>query len=83
MITLIHRVMLNDQTTKTLIFRGLYSKDQNRVMLINSIKIENELNVEIINQYLHRITILIRKDEVKREKWRLKNSKTEIVRSVI
>ena len=37
-------------------------------MLINSIKTENELNVEIINQYLYRVTILIKKDEIKKKK---------------
>ena len=37
-------------------------------MLVNSIKTKNELNIEIINQYLHRVTILIKKDEIKRRK---------------
>ena len=52
-------------------------------MLVNSVKIENELNVETIDQYLRRITILIRRDEVRRGRWKPENSKTEIVRPVI
>ena len=80
-VTLIHRVILRDQTTKVLIFRDLHSKDQDRVMLINSIKIKNELNVKTIDQYLRRVTILIRKNEVRRRKWRFKNSKIKTVQS--
>ena len=37
-------------------------------MLTNSVKIENELNVETIDQYLRRITTLIKRDEIKRRK---------------
>ena len=37
-------------------------------MLTNSIKIENELNVKTIDQYLRRVTTLIRKNEIKRKK---------------
>ena len=48
-VTLTHRTMLGDQTTKALVFRGLYPKDQDRVMFVNSIKTENELNVETID----------------------------------
>ena len=36
-------------------------------MLINLIKIENELNVEIIDQYLRRIIILIKRNKIKRK----------------
>ena len=48
-ITLVHRTMLRDQVTKVLVFRNLYLKNQDRIILINSIKIENELNVKTIN----------------------------------
>ena len=48
-VTLVHRTMLKDQTTKVLVFRDLYLKNQDRIMLVNSIKTENELNVEIID----------------------------------
>ena len=68
MIMLTHRVILENQVIKILIFRELYSKDQNRIMLINSIKTENELNVEIIDQYLYRITTLIKRNKIRREK---------------
>ena len=60
--------MLRDQVTKALIFRGLYPKNQDQVMFINSVKTENELNVETIDQYLRWITTLIKRDEVRREK---------------
>ena len=49
-------------------------------MLINSVKTENELNVEIIDQYLYKVTILIKRDEVRREKWRPENNRTETIR---
>ena len=67
-ITLTYRTILENQTTKILVFRDLYPKDQDRVILIKSIKTKNELNVKIIDQYLRRVTILIRRDEIKREK---------------
>ena len=66
MVTLTHRAMLRNQVTKTLVFRSLHLKDQDRIMFVNSIKIKNELNVETIDQYLRRVTILIRRNEVKR-----------------
>ena len=52
-------------------------------MLINLIKIKNELNVETIDQYLRRVTTLIRRDEIRRGKWRLKNNRIETVRLTI
>ena len=48
-ITLIHRTMLRNQVTKVLVFRDLHLKNQDRVILTNSIKIKNELNVETID----------------------------------
>ena len=83
MITLTHRTMLGDQATKVLVFRDLHPKDQDRIMLANSVKTKNELNVKTIDQYLRRVTTLIRRDEVRRERWRPENSKTEIVRPTI
>ena len=79
-VTLAHRAMLGDQATKALVFRGLHPKDQDRVMLANSVKTENELNVETIDQYLRRVTTLIRRDEVRRGGWRPESSRTEAVR---
>ena len=79
-VTLVYRTMLRDQATKALVFRGLHPKDQDRVILVNSVKTENELNVKTIDQYLRRITTLIRRDEIRREGWRLENSRTETVR---
>ena len=59
--------MLRDQTIKILVFRELHLKNQDRVMLTNSIKTKNELSVETIDQYLRRITILIRRDEIRKK----------------
>ena len=75
--------MLGNQVTKVLIFRDLHSKDQDRVILVNSVKTKNELNVETIDQYLRRVTTLIRRDEVRREEWRPENNKTETVQPAI
>lgn len=57
---------LGDQATKTLIFRGLHLRDQDRMMLANSIKSEAELKLETVEQYLERITRLLRRKEVRR-----------------
>ena len=67
-VTLIHRTILGDQTMKALVFRSLHFKNQNRVMLTNLVKMKNELNVETIDQYLYRVTTLIRRNEVRRRK---------------
>ena len=75
--------MLGNQIIKILVFRDLYSKNQDRVMFVNSIKIENELNVETIDQYLRRVTTLIRRNKIRREGWRPENNKTETVRLTI
>ena len=52
-------------------------------MLINLVKTKNELNIKIIDHYLRRVTILIRRDEIKREGWRLENSRIEAIRPAI
>ena len=65
-LNLTNKAGLGDQASKALIFRGFHSRDQDRVMLANSIYTEDQLNMERIEPYLKRITTLIRRDEVRR-----------------
>lgn len=68
MINLVHRARLEDQATKVLMFRGLYLKDQDRIMLINSIKTEEELKKKSVKDYLKRIMRLLKRKEIKRKR---------------
>ena len=63
---LINKIELKNQTSKTLIFREFYFKNQDRVMLTNLMYIKDQLNSKRIKLYLKRIIILIRRDKVKR-----------------
>lgn len=67
MINLAHQAKLEDSAIKALIFRGLYSQDQDRVMLANSIKTEKEMQEESVEAYLERIIRLLRWKEVRRQ----------------
>lgn len=64
---LAHKAELEDQVAKALTFRGLHSKDQDRIMLANSIKTETELKNESLYTYAERIIRLIRREEVRRQ----------------
>ena len=46
--------------------REFYFRDQDRIMLTNSIYIKNQLNSKRIEFYLKRITILIKRNKIKR-----------------
>lgn len=59
---------LEVQATKTLMFRGLYPRDQDQMMMINSIKTEMELKTETMKVYLERIIRLFQREEVRWQK---------------
>lgn len=61
---LIYQAKLEDQTIKILIFRRLHSKDQDQIMLVSSIKTENEFQKETVENYLERIIRLLRRKEI-------------------
>ena len=65
-LNLINKTELRDQIARILIFRGLYYKNQKRVMLTNSLYLKEQLIKKGIKEYLKRISTLIRRDEVKR-----------------
>lgn len=73
-LNLSHQADLRDQTTKTLVFQELHSKDQDRVMLANSIKTETELQKKTMEIYLERITRLLRREKIRRQKERQEDS---------
>lgn len=74
---LVYQAELKDQTIKILIFRRLYSRDQNRIMLTNFIKIEMKLKIENIKIYLQRIIRLLRRKEIRKYK-EMKKTKRKI-----
>ena len=43
---------LKEQLAKAHFFRGLYFRDQNRIMMVNFLKNENKLMKENLNDYL-------------------------------
>ena len=49
-----------------LIFKRLYYRNQERIMLINSLYLKEQLKKKNIEEYLKRILILIRRNEVKK-----------------
>ena len=49
-----------------MIFRRLYYKNQERIMLTNSLYSKGQLIKKGIKEYLKKISILIRKDEIRR-----------------
>lgn len=63
-LNLSYQTDLEDQIIKTLVFRRLYPKNQNRIMLVNSIKIETEFQKKSMEVYLKRIIRLLRYEEV-------------------
>ena len=62
----VNKTNLKDQIVRTLIFKGLYYKNQERIMLVNSLYSKEQLIKEDIEEYLKRILILIRRNEIKR-----------------
>lgn len=58
-INLSYQASLEDQAIKALIFRRLHSRDENRVMLANLIKMKMKLRIENIKVYLERIIRLL------------------------
>lgn len=58
-LNLIARTELKDQMIKVLMFRRLHSKNQNRIMIANSISIKQELKEETLENYLERIIRLL------------------------
>ena len=69
-VNLSNQAGLGTAVTKALIFRGIHVKDQDRVMLANSIYSDEDLGKESVDDYLQRIARLIRREEVKRGGWR-------------
>ena len=63
---LTNKVDLKNQVVRVLIFRRLYYKNQERIILTNSLYLEKQLTKEDIEKYLKRISILIRRNEVRR-----------------
>lgn len=82
MLTLTNKAELRDQAAKTLMFRGLHSRDQDRMIMANSIKTEKELKEEILDKYLERITRLLRREEVRRQEITGKETGEESMKSV-
>lgn len=66
-LNLAHLAGLGKEATKALVFRKLHSKDQERMMLVNSIKTETEFQIENVKVYLERIIRLLRREEVRRQ----------------
>lgn len=58
-------------------FRGLYVNDQDKIMMMNSIKTENELRTEIMKEFLKRIMRLFRRKEMRKEEGKESNSGSE------
>lgn len=63
-LNLAHLTGPGDQITKALVFRGLHPKDQDRMMMANSIKTETELQKKNVEIYLKRVIRLLRRKEV-------------------
>ena len=68
-LNLARQANLGDQAAKALIFRGFHPKDQERVMMANSLKSEEELVQETLEEYLGRTGRLLRREEVRRKAW--------------
>ena len=58
-LNLTNKTGLRDQVVRALIFKRLYYKNQERVMLTNSLYSEEQLIEEDIKEYLKRILTLI------------------------
>lgn len=80
---LFHRAQLEDQTTKALISRKLYLKNQDWIILVNFIKTKQELQKKSVKDYLKRIIGLLKREEVreKTEKGSLDDEDTENIKS--
>lgn len=79
-LTLANKTELGDQAAKALTFRGLHSKDQDRIMIVNLIKTEQDLKKE---NYLERIIRFLRREEVRYQEETGKNTKRDITKSAI
>ena len=58
-LNLINKTDLKDQVVRTLIFKRLYYKNQERIILTNSLYLKKQLIKKDIKEYLKRILILI------------------------
>ena len=67
---LTNKTELKNQVVRILIFKRLYYKNQERIMLINSLYSKKQLVKEDFKGYLKRISTLIRRDEVRRTRER-------------
>lgn len=67
-LNLAYKVELENQAAKALAFRGTHLKDQDRIMMTNSIKTEEKLRNETLTNYLERITRLLQREEVRRQR---------------
>jgi Retrotransposon gag protein len=68
-LNLTQKAQVGTQAAKALVFRGLHPRDQDRIMLANSIFTEENMNEESLPTYLRRITTLLRREEVRRGGW--------------
>lgn len=74
-VNLAYQVNLEDQTIKALIFRRLHLKNQNRIMLVNSIKTKTKLRIENMEIYLGRIIWLLRWKKI----WRQESKEDNLI----
>ena len=65
-LTLAHQSQIGDQGTKTLIFNGLSYKEQEYVMLANAQMIEEQLGKETVEEFLHRASMMLLRQEVRK-----------------
>ena len=68
-LNLARQANLGDQAAKALIFRSFHFKDQERVMMANSLKSEDDLVAEILKEYLSRTGRLLHQEEVRWKAW--------------
>jgi Retrotransposon gag protein len=68
-LNLTQKAQVGTQAAKALIFRGFHPRDQDRVMLANSIFTEEMMEQEDLPTYIRRITTLLRREEVRRGGW--------------
>ena len=65
-LTLAHQSQIGDQGAKALIFNKLLYKEQEYVMLANAQMTEEQLRRETVEEFLHRASMMLRRQEVRK-----------------
>ena len=65
-LTLAPQSQIGDQGAKALIFNGLLYKEQEYVMLANAQMTEKQLGKETVEEFLHRASMMLRRQEVRK-----------------